>query len=136
MKHGLIWGTFSSGVAGRHVCHMSLPCHRVAAHLSSCSGITNARITPCQRPFLLFPAPVHSYSSTTMALPLVPLLQRQLDTTLWLLISASQGMTMDKIMLVRIRLTEAALIMGDIIAGQSDSATNGKPASTLPLRPN
>ena len=114
---------------------MSLPCHRVAAYLSSCPGITNASRTPCQRPFLLFPAPVYSYSSPAMTSPLVPLLQRQFDTTLRLLISASHGMTTDEIMLVRIRLAEASLVLGDIIVGRSDSATNGKPASTPPLRP-
>ena len=66
-----------------------------------------------------------------MSLPLVPLLQRQLETTLRLLISVSQGMTTDEIMAVRIRLTEAAIVMGDIVANQSGSVASGN--STPPL---
>ena len=66
-----------------------------------------------------------------MSLPLVPLLQRQLETTLRLLISVSQGMTTNEIMVVRIWLTEAAIIMGDIAANQSSSVASSN--STPPL---
>jgi hypothetical protein len=82
-------------------------------------------------PLLLFPAPVNSYPSTAVSLPLVPLLQRQLETTLRLLISVSQEMMPDKIIAVRIHLTEAALVMGDMIANPSNSVANGN--STPPL---
>lgn len=68
-----------------------------------------------------------------MDLPLIPLLQRQLETTLQLMISASPSMTIDEIMLVRIRLTEATLVMGDIAAERSNNATNGKSLPTLRL---
>ena len=64
-----------------------------------------------------------------MSLPLVPLLQRQLKTTPRLLILASQGMTPNEIMAVRIRLTEAALVIGDIIASPDGGVTNGNSTS-------
>ena len=58
-----------------------------------------------------------------MALATIPLLQRQLDTTLQLVISLSSTMTTDEIMMVKIRLTEADIIMGRILA---DRDTNGR----------
>jgi hypothetical protein len=70
-----------------------------------------------------------------MSLPLIPLLQTQLETTLRLLISVSQDMTPDEIMAVRIRLNEAALVMGDIVANQSNCTTNGNPTSIPALQP-
>jgi hypothetical protein len=60
-----------------------------------------------------------------MSLPLIPLLQKQLETTLQLLISASPVMTADEIMLVRIRLNEAALATGNLVIDRSDNTTNG-----------
>lgn len=62
-----------------------------------------------------------------MSLPLVPLLQRQLETTLQLLISASPAMSADEIMLVRVRLNEAALVMGSVVVNRSNSTANGNP---------
>lgn len=64
-------------------------------------------------------------------LPLVPLLQRQLETTLQLLISASSTMTINDIMLIRIRLTEANLIMGNIIVERGNDAASGSSLPTL-----
>jgi len=66
-----------------------------------------------------------------MALPLIPLLQRQLETTLRLLISASSEMTNNDIMSLRIRLYEAALVLGDTVRERSNSATNGDSIPTL-----
>ena len=87
-----------------------------------------------QSPFFLFPAPVHSCSSrTTMDhdLSLIPLLQRQLETTLQVLISASSAMTVDEIMLVQIRLTEANLVMRDIVVDRGNNITNGNSLPTI-----
>jgi len=66
-----------------------------------------------------------------MALPLIPLLQRQLETTLQILISVSSEMTNDDIMLFRIRLHEAALIMGDVVVERGNSVANGNSMPTL-----
>jgi len=88
---------------------------------------TILKVRPRPR-FRLLPHPYSS--STTMALPLIPLLQRQLETTLQVLISVSSEMTNDDIMLLRIRLHEAALIMGDIVVERSNSAANGNSMPT------
>ena len=130
-----IWGASSSSRAGPHGCRMSLPFHRVSTNLSLTSGITNASGTPLEGGISLFPCSRLSHPSSAMSLPLVPLLQTQLETTLRLLISVSQEMTPDEIMAVRIRLNEAALVMGDIIANQSNNTTNGNPASISALQP-
>jgi len=68
-----------------------------------------------------------------MDLPLVPLLQRQLETTLQLLISASSAMTTDEIMMVRIRLTEANLVLGDTVLRRNNDTTSGNSISALLL---
>lgn len=64
-------------------------------------------------PFLTFTFP-HP-CRTTMSSSTVPLLQRQLDTTLQLLISLSSMMTAEDIILLRVRLTEADILMGHIL---------------------
>ena len=130
-----MWDAPSSSTAGPHGCHTPLPFRYVATNLSLSSGITNPSGTPFGRAFLLFPAPVYSYPSSTMSLPLVPLLQTQLETTLRLLISVSQDMTPDEIMAVRIRLNEAALVMGDIAANQSNGTINSNPTPIHALQP-
>lgn len=71
-----------------------------------------------------------------MELPTIPLLQRQLDTTLQLVISLSSTMTTNEIMMVKMRLTEANIIMGRILV---DRDTNGRlipPCHHYPLSPN
>ena len=99
-----------------------LPFHRVVTNLSWFSAITNTNRTPFQRFTFASPAFVVSCPGSAMTLPLVPLLQRQLETTLRLLISVSGEMTPDEIMAVRIRLTEATLVMGEIVVNSSNDA--------------
>lgn len=84
-----------------------------------------------QNPSSLFSAPVHPFSNTTMSLPLIPLLQRQLETTLQLLISALPAMSTDDVMLVRIRLNEADIVIGNAVVDRSDSTANGDLIPTL-----
>lgn len=62
---------------------------------------------------------------------LVLLLQRQLETTLQLLISASPAMTTADIIVARIRLDEANLLMRDILVERDNNAANGNMLSTL-----
>lgn len=64
-------------------------------------------------------------------LPLVPLLQRQLETTLQLLISASSAMTPDDIIFIRIRLNEANLLLREILIERDNNAANGNLLPTL-----
>jgi len=68
-----------------------------------------------------------------MNLPPVPLIQRQLETTLQLLISLSSAMTTDDILMVRIRLTEADIIMGSILVERDNNAGDGNSTPTLLL---
>ena len=65
-----------------------------------------------------------------MSLPTVPLLHRQLKTTLQLLISLSSMMSTNDIILVSVRLTEANIIMGQMLAERDNTATNGTLIST------
>lgn len=60
-----------------------------------------------------------------MDLPLIPLLQRQLETTLQLLLLASSTMTTDEIMLVRMRLTEANFVMGGVVLRRNSNTVDG-----------
>jgi len=113
----------------------SLPFHNIAVDLSPLFIINAAHGTPPSEPaFSLLSTPTHPhFSSTAMDSPLVPLLQRQLETTLQLLLSASSAMTTDEIMMVRIRLTEANLVLGDAVLRRNNDATNGNSISTLSL---
>lgn len=61
-----------------------------------------------------------------MSLPTVPLLQRQLETALQLIISLSPTMTTDEIMMIRIRLTEANIFLGNVLVEQNGTTPNGK----------
>lgn len=65
-----------------------------------------------------------------MSLPTVPLLHRQLETTLQLLILLSSMMSTNDIILVSVRLTEANIIMGQTLAERDNTATNGTLIST------
>jgi len=58
----------------------------------------------------------------------ISLLRSQLDTTLQLVISLSSAMTADEIIMIRVRLTEASIIMGQsLIALERNNAnTNSK----------
>ena len=71
-----------------------------------------------------------------MALAPVPLLQRQLDTTLQLVILLSSNMAADQIHLVRVHLTEASVVLGQILADRERNGVivNGK-LKFLPLSP-
>jgi len=60
-----------------------------------------------------------------MSLHTVTLLQRQLDTTLQLLISFSSTMTTDDIVLARIRLAEADVVIGHVLAERDNATNNG-----------
>lgn len=73
-------------------------------------------------------------NSPSVDLPPIPLIQRQLETTLQLLISLSSTMTTDDILMVRIRLTEADIIMGSILVERDNNAGNGNSTPT-PLLP-
>lgn len=61
----------------------------------------------------------------------IPILQRQVDTTLQLVISLSSMMTTDEVMMVRIRLTEANIILGSMLAERNGATPNGKSIPTL-----
>ena len=76
------------------------------------------------------PPPPPLASNTTMDLPPIPLLQRQLETTLQLLLSLSSMMTDDDVMLVKIRLTEANLLMTSVLTERSNSTSNGSSTPT------
>jgi len=74
-------------------------------------------------------------NSPSVDLPPIPLIQRQLETTLQLLISLSSTMTTDDILMVRIRLTEADIIMGSILVERDNNAgnINSTPTPLLPF---
>ena len=65
-----------------------------------------------------------------MSLPTVPLLHRQLKTTLQLLILLLSMMSTNDIILVSVCLTEANIIMGQTLAERDNTATNGTLIST------
>jgi len=113
----------------------SLPFHNIAVDLSPLFVVNAAYGTPpSESTFSLLSTPTHPhFSSIAMDLPLVPLLQRQLETTLQLLISASSAMTTDEIMMVRIRLTEANLVLGDTVLRRNNDTTSGNSISALLL---
>lgn len=73
-------------------------------------------------------------NSLPVNVPPIRLVQQQLDTTLQLLVSLSPLMTINDIILVRIRLTEASILMGSILVERENSPGNdGSPALALPL---
>jgi hypothetical protein len=72
-------------------------------------------------------------NSLSAELHSIPLLQRQLDTTLQLVISLATMMTTDDIMLVRIRLTEANILLDSIMAERDNNASDGNSIPALPL---
>lgn len=73
-------------------------------------------------------------NSLPVNVPPIRLVQQQLDTTLQLLVSLSPLMTINDIILVRIRLTEASILMGSILVERENSPGNdGSPARALPL---
>ena len=55
----------------------------------------------------------------------VPLIRRQLEATLQLLLSLSPMMTADDIILVRVRLTEAEILMGHVLAERDNVSVDG-----------
>ena len=78
--------------------------------------------------FSFFPSPRLPPFNTRMALAPLPLLQRQLDTTLQLFILLSSNMTADQIHMVRVHLTEGSVILGYILAERERNGVviNGK----------
>ena len=66
--------------------------------------------------------------------PPIPIVHRQLEATLQLLLSLSPIMTNNDLILIRIRLTEANILLGRILSQRSNSAGDGNSISTfLPL---
>lgn len=61
-----------------------------------------------------------------MALPTILILQRQLDATLQLVISLAPTMTTEQILMIRLRLTEANILMGTSVSQENDATPNGK----------
>ena len=61
----------------------------------------------------------------------IPFLQRNLDTTLQLVIALSAAMTAEELVSFRVRLTEASIILGTVLATQEGVVPNGKSIPTL-----
>ena len=55
----------------------------------------------------------------------VPLIRRQLEATLQLLLSLSPMMTADDIILVRVCLTKAKILMGHVLAERDNVSVDG-----------
>jgi hypothetical protein len=60
-----------------------------------------------------------------MAIPIYPILRRELETALWITVSLSSGMATEEVMCIGVLLREAATAMGDIVAERNNSATDG-----------
>lgn len=59
-----------------------------------------------------------------MATPIYPLLERQLDTTLELIISLSSVLTEVEVTLILVHLDQAGIILGQIVAERNRSTSN------------
>jgi len=66
-----------------------------------------------------------------MALVPITILQKHLDTTLQLIISLSSTMTADELIMMRVRLTEASIVLGQVLVEleHNDADVNGKSIS-------
>ena len=113
--------------AGRCSCRAvtPLPFHRTTTGTSPFLGTT---VGLCPRSLLLLlPAPAPSRSSNTaMDLPVVPLLQQQLDTALQLIISLSSMMTTDEILMIKVRLAEADVLLARMLIEQGTTTAGGE----------
>lgn len=58
--------------------------------------------------------------------PTISLLQRQLETTLQLIILVSSNMTEEEILIARVCLAEASIILGQILVRQNEGNIDGK----------
>jgi hypothetical protein len=66
----------------------------------------------------------------------IPILHQQLNATLQLLVSLSSIMTTDDITLARIRLTEANILLGNVLSERSNGNLISTPLATVYLAPN
>ena len=66
------------------------------------------------------------HSTTMMALPTILILQRQLDATLQLVISLAPTMMTEQILMIRLRLTEANILMGTSVSQENNATPNSK----------